>query len=263
MKRNNHLFICSRHCLFVIGMLLLLPLVASAQDVVTLKDGSTITCKVVEVGENLITFQQEGSNESLSLPFSEIDHVKYANGEMETFGGNRPYANPSSQVSETNHHADTSSSPTPQKQTASSDDDDGCDFTGISYLNSFKSGDKGAWGFERHFSNDAKGYGYGLSVMVSTNIFLVKSKLVSTNMSLGPNISVKLTENGQLRFLLPVMLSGLIYNDYSTDKTKFNLGGKAVPSFVIKINNVYLRLGYGVDYINKNWGHHFYCGIGI
>ena len=71
---------------FLLLILILFPLYMMGQDVVTLKDGSNLICKVIEVGDNQIIAQQSGGNESITILIKDIDYITFANGEKEIFG---------------------------------------------------------------------------------------------------------------------------------------------------------------------------------
>lgn len=88
----------------------------------------------------------------------------------------------------------------------------------IDYYNSLKSGDKGAYGFGAD-GLSGKDQGFGVSMRIYTNAFLVDSDLLQIVTSWGANFHAKIDKIGY--FVFPVMLSVYGYNEI-----KFNDKGK-------------------------------------
>ncbi len=67
---------------------LLCSLTVAAQDVIIKKDGNTIVCQVVEVGQTEVVYQKwsdlGGANYVMNI--ADIASIQYKNGEKETFG---------------------------------------------------------------------------------------------------------------------------------------------------------------------------------
>ncbi len=67
---------------------LLCSLTVAAQDVITKKDGNTIVCRVIEVGQTEVVYQKwsdlGGNNYVMNI--TDIVSINYENGERETFG---------------------------------------------------------------------------------------------------------------------------------------------------------------------------------
>lgn len=54
-------------------------------DVITMNDGSTILCKINDIGERLILFRQKGTEDLQSVSVRLVESVRYGNGEYKTF----------------------------------------------------------------------------------------------------------------------------------------------------------------------------------
>ncbi len=72
---------------FLLLLMLLCSIRVSAQDVIVKKDGSTIVCRVVEVGKTVITYKKwsnlKGPNYVIEK--TEVTSVNYQNGEKDVF----------------------------------------------------------------------------------------------------------------------------------------------------------------------------------
>lgn len=197
----------------ILVILFLFPLFMMGQDVVTLKDGSSMTCQVLEVGDNQITFKQSGSSETMVLSVKDIDYITYVNGEKEIFGKQN-------KKKESKEEKDNIISlPDVEKQSSETmseslkggngirSNSDDLSFFEILYMNSLKDGDKGIWGIGERLPIEWASEGWGLDWQMYTNAFL-KEKNVDFTLSVafGFDYSFQLTNNGSAWFMLPLLL---------------------------------------------------------
>lgn len=136
----------------------------------------------------------------------------------------------------------------------------------IDYYNSLKSGDKGAYGFGADGLGN-KEEGFGISMRIYTNLFLVDSDFSQFVTAWGANYHLKIENVGYILF--PVMLSIYGYNAISFDdkgkkETKTKIGTGLLVSPYIAIGKKYgINIGptFYVDFVNgeSSWGG--YIGI--
>lgn len=88
----------------------------------------------------------------------------------------------------------------------------------ILYSNSLKAGDNGYYGFGTD-GIDTFAENVGLSMSMTTDLFLVDFKYMSMNLEIGPNISMPLTLDNKARITIPVMFDLLTCSD-AEDNTK-------------------------------------------
>lgn len=250
----------------ILVILFLFPLFMMGQDVVTLKDGSSIICQVLEVGDNQIAFKQSGSSETLLLTVKDIDFITYANGEKETFGNSR------SQKTKKNvtQNAPITSEPYPvtdNSATISNNvnqiEDNPVDrgYWQLFYCSSFKNKDHGIWGAGWRVSFEGSN-GWGFNWQMYTNLFLKrKGEDFGLNFAIGPDYTLKLTDDANVCLILPVLACATSYEDFDGDgkkKTKYAFGVTSTPSFILA---KFIRLGYQVTYMRDNWSKSFFIGL--
>lgn len=95
----------------------LFPLFAAAQDVIMKRDGNTVVCRIVEVGESEVVYKRWGNlqGNNYVMNIADITSIHYENGKKLTFNGNAPdltltqtqtptqaWANPNRQMGEMN-----------------------------------------------------------------------------------------------------------------------------------------------------------------
>lgn len=78
---------CKMKQLFVLFLLSLCTVAASAQDVIVKKDGSTIVCRIVDVGSTVVVYKKwtdlKGDSQMINL--SDISAINYENGKKEDY----------------------------------------------------------------------------------------------------------------------------------------------------------------------------------
>ena len=132
----------------------------------------------------------------------------------------------------------------------------------LMYMNSFKEGDKGAYGFGADGIGDN---GFGVSTRMVTNAFLVDSEAFSIETAFGINYHAAFGDMAMFTF--PVLLGFFGYNDYSydskTNKTdkKFKLGLdlQFLPALLVGRNGgISIGPYYVYNFPNKKggWGGH-------
>lgn len=255
----------NRYRLLVI--LLFFPLIMMSQDVVTLKDGSNLSCKVIEVGDNQIIFKQAGSNESMTLSVKDIESITYANGEKETFGKQKKEEKKEEQkqqntVGKTDYTSVTETEVKSINQVDKNRSDWG--FWELFYCSSFKKEDRGIWGLGGRIPIEWAAPGFGTDIQASTNLFLKrKGEIFGMNFAFGIDYTLMLTNDGNVCLMLPLMACCSAYEEYDeygekTDKLKKTFGVTSTPSLLL---GKFIRLGYQVTYMNKNWSKSFFVGI--
>lgn len=80
-------------------LFLLCPMIASAQDVIVKKDGSTIVCRVEKVGETDVTYKpwSDLKGSSYIMDKSLVSAINYESGKKETFSETTSLYTPSNQ----------------------------------------------------------------------------------------------------------------------------------------------------------------------
>lgn len=75
-----------RYLLLLLGIMI--AAIAMASDVITKKNGTTIQCKVTEVGSTLVKYKRATNlnGPDYTIDLSEISNIKYENGSVDNFG---------------------------------------------------------------------------------------------------------------------------------------------------------------------------------
>lgn len=70
----------------------LFPLLAAAQDVIMKRDGNTIVCRIVEVGESEVVYKRWGNlqGNNYVMNIADIASIHYENGRKLVFDNNKP-----------------------------------------------------------------------------------------------------------------------------------------------------------------------------
>ena len=137
--------------------------------------------------------------------------------------------------------------------------------THIDYFNSLKSGDKGVYGFG--FDHIGSSEGWGMSMRIYTNLFLVDSEFSQYVTAWGANYHAKIDKVGY--FVFPAMLSVFGYNKVEFDdkgkkdtKTKIGAGLLVNPYFAFgKKGGIAIGPTFSYSFVNgeSSWGG--YVGI--
>lgn len=69
----------------ILFILFLLPFFGKSQDVITMKDGSELSVKVIEIGIDDIKYRKEDNGPTYVMRKSDIFMIKYANGSKDVF----------------------------------------------------------------------------------------------------------------------------------------------------------------------------------
>jgi len=131
----------------------------------------------------------------------------------------------------------------------------------IDYFNSLKSGDKGAYGFGAD-NLSGKAQGFGMSMRIFTNAFLVDSDFFQLVTSWGANYHYKIDKIGY--FVFPVLLNIYGYNEISFNdkgkketKTKIGTGLLVSPYIAIgKKGGITIGPTFSVNFVtgDTSWG---------
>ena len=75
--------------LLIIGLFAGLCINAAAQDIIRTKDGRSIEAKILQVDDSNISYKRYSNQNgpTFSIPISQIESVKYQNGDNDVFSG--------------------------------------------------------------------------------------------------------------------------------------------------------------------------------
>ena len=92
ITQTNKKHMIMRKILCCLMLAYLFPLLAAAQDVIMKRDGNTVVCRIVEVGESEVVYKRwsnlQGNNYVMNI--ADITSIHYENGKKLTFNGNAP-----------------------------------------------------------------------------------------------------------------------------------------------------------------------------
>jgi len=253
--------------LFVCICFLLISAYMKAQDVVTMKDGSTLTCNVVEVNENNISVKQEGVVGNTIIPITDIMTITYKNGDKETFGETQKQTQPEPEVTESPKEEvkpfESNKETNYNVKSEKANDKDSWIPWYITYSNTFKNNNKGSIGigFE-----GVKIDGFGMNLSFETGI---ENPFDVFMVNAGVNYSIGVGKDNKAAFTIPLMLNCLKKYPENSTKAETYWGISTCPELSFKLTEkIYFKLGCLLSYSlgkedNKEIQAQALLGIGI
>ncbi len=202
---------------------------ASAQDIITLIDGSTIQSKVVEVDSKQIKYRLYNVPESdiLTISTNQILKITYESGDVETYNTDNGTIS-SGTITEPNLN-------------------DLSHFF-LMYAASFKDAGHGAYGFGANGFFGQKRHSWGFTFRLMTNIGIAPSGIETVSFSIGPNYGIAINNN--FAVFAPLTFNGAVA---TTDKgDKFGWGFSLSPTAHYRFGNS--RFG-AMAAFDLGWAH--------
>ncbi len=224
--------VCKR--LWLLPLFLLSGSIASAQDVIVKKDGTTIESRVIEVGETSVKYKKysKPNGPTYTIPVSELRTIYYEDGGKDgqltpQFGDYKEdvYLQDES-IADRNYNVKYISS----SESLSPSD---YSFYGLTYTADFDYIDKGVYGLASHVFGP-KGFGVSFHIGWNFENYLFQTKI-------GPNYCLPFSEN--TFFYVPLQAVLNWQSIEGMDDNEFSWGAELTPSIGLKFGKFIFSAG--------------------
>lgn len=227
---------------YLLALMVLCSMCATAQDMIVKKDGSTIFCRVLHLTSTEVVYKewnhQNGPNHSVAR--SEVRTIDYEGMVNGNEGQN--HVNP---LKEQEMPSDILKS------------------AGLFYLADFNGADKGVYGMK--FDIFMPQQHWGVTWSIGTNAGLVDSEYSGVHFTVGPSAIVEIMQPVYL--VCPLRFNGSVRfgkDENKKDKTYFNWGVDLAPGLMFSSNKWTVQAAFDISWAKgcEKLGTGFMVGIG-